>query len=85
MEGILSCQWSVLSLAPIVGSHTLNSGETLVAEKNFSFNLSKSLSWAQENLRVTCESPAGSLAVTCEPLASCLHDLRVLASHLRYL
>ena len=31
--------------------------------------------WAQENLRVTCESPAGSLAVTCEPLASCLHDL----------
>ena len=37
---------------------------------------------AQENLRVTCESPAGSLAVTCEPLANCLHNLRVLASHL---
>ena len=44
MEGILSCQWSVLSLTPIVGSHTFNSGETLVAERNFSFDLSKSLS-----------------------------------------
>jgi hypothetical protein len=40
---------------------------------------------AQENLRVTCESPASSLAVICEPLASCLRDLRVLASYLRYL
>ena len=35
---------------------------------------------AQENLRVTCESPASSLAVTCESLASCVHDLRVFAS-----
>ena len=40
---------------------------------------------AQENLRVTCESPASSLAVTCETLASWVRDLRVLASHLYYL
>ena len=35
--------------------------------------------------RKICESPASSLAVICEPLASCLRDLRVLASPLRYL
>jgi len=53
---------------------------------DFECLLSQSLLWgAQENLRVTCESPAGSFAVTCEPLVNCLHDLRVLASRLRYL
>src|SRR5437016_13845382 len=35
--------------------------------------------------RKICKSPASPLVVTCEPLASCVHDLQVLASHLCYL
>jgi hypothetical protein len=40
----ISRQWSVLFHTPIVGSHTFDSDETSVAESNFSFDLSKSLS-----------------------------------------